>query len=181
MKLNKTKTNIRMWDNGINNPANRRQIKNITHAEKTSTLTTKLLRSPGSPGLIECGDFCRTLTIEECEQLQTMPIGYTAMLSKTQALKALGNGWTANVIEHLFNCMFGSLDRNEQIVCLSMYDGIGTGRYVLDKMGFKNITYYAYEIDKNAIKCAKSNYPDIIEMGDAFDVRQDNWKLLKTF
>lgn len=29
--------------------------------------------------------------------------------------------------------------KNEKIVVLSMYDGIGTGRYCLDKMGFTNI------------------------------------------
>lgn len=52
-----------------------------------------------------------------------------------------------------------------------MYDGIGTGRYCLDKMGFKNIKYYAYEIDKYAIQIAKTNYPDIIELGDAFQIR----------
>ena len=31
---------------------------------------------------------------------------------------------------------------NEEIVVLSMYDGIGTGRYCFDKMGYKNIKYY---------------------------------------
>lgn len=60
---------------------------------------------------------------------------------------------------------------------LSLYDGIATGRYCLEKLGYTNITYYAYEIDQHAIKCATTNYPDIIEMGDAFQVRADNWKL----
>lgn len=46
-----------------------------------------------------------------------------------------------------------------------------------DKMGFKNIKYFAYEIDKYAIKIANSNFPDIIQCGDAFDVRKDNWKI----
>ena len=56
---------------------------------------------------------------------------------------------------------------------LSMYDGIGTGRYCLDKMGFKCIRYFAYEIDKYAIQTATSNYPDIIQCGDAFQVRNE--------
>ena len=56
-----------------------------------------------------------------------------------------------------------------------MYDGIGTGRYCLDKMGYRNIRYYATEIDKNAIKIASHNYPDIMEFGDAFQVREDWW------
>ena len=62
-----------------------------------------------------------------------------------------------------------------------MYDGIGTGRYCLDKMGFTNVTYYAYEIDKPAMTVALSNYPDIIQLGDAFDLRRDDWALGKRF
>ena len=42
-------------------------------------------------------------------------------------------------------------------------------------MGFTNITYYAYEIDKYAISVAMDNYPDIIQCGDAFAVREENW------
>ena len=46
-------------------------------------------------------------------------------------------------------------------------------------MGYKNVKYYAYEIDKYAIKCATTNYPDIIEMGDAFQIKNNNWSLQK--
>lgn len=60
---------------------------------------------------------------------------------------------------------------------LSMYDGIGTGRYCLEQMGFTNIKYYAYEIDPYAIKISSSNYPDIIQLGDAFDLRKEDWAL----
>ena len=60
---------------------------------------------------------------------------------------------------------------------LSMYDGIGTGRYCLDKMGFTNVEYHAYEIDKYAMKIALSNYPDIIQHGDAFQVRSEKWNI----
>ena len=67
--------------------------------------------------------------------------------------------------------------KDEEIIVLSMYDGIGTGRYCLDKMGFTNVKYYAYEIDKYAMTIAKDNYPDIIECGDAFQVRNEDWKL----
>ena len=61
------------------------------------------------------------------------------------------------------------------------YYVIGTGRYCLDKMGFTNVTYYAYEIDKPAMTVALSNYPDIIQLGDAFDLRRDDWELGKRF
>ena len=118
----------------------------------------------------------RKLTAEECEKLQTMPVGYTAVKgnSNTQRLKQLGNGWTAEVIMHIMRQWNIPLD--EEIEVLSMYDGIGTGRYCLDALGYKNVTYKAAEIDKYAINVATTNYPDIIEIGDAFQVRNDDWE-----
>lgn len=113
----------------------------------------------------------------ECERLQTMPDGYTAAVSNSQRYKALGNGWTAEVIIHILNHALKDVPRDEELVVLSMYDGIATGRYCLDKMGFTNVRYYAYEIDPYPIKIAMSNYPDIIQCGDAFQVRNDDWKI----
>lgn len=120
----------------------------------------------------------RKLTPIECERLQTMPDNYTAAVSNAQRYKGLGNGWTAEVIIHILQGALKNVPKDEEIVVLSMYDGIGTGRYCLDKMGFTNVKYYAYEIDKYAIKVAMSNYPDIIQMGDAFQVREPNWNLI---
>ena len=119
----------------------------------------------------------RKLTVTECCRLQTMPDDYCRAVSASQAYKGLGNGWTAEVIIHILSGALKDVPRDEEIVVLSMYDGIGTGRYCLDKMGFTNVKYYAYEIDKYAIQIAKSNYPDIIECGDAFQVRNKDWKL----
>lgn len=123
----------------------------------------------------------RHYTPVECERLQTLPDGYTKAVSKTQRRKGLGNGWTAEVIIHILNGALKDVPRDEEIVVLSMYDGIGTGRYCLDKMGFTNITYYAYEIDEPAMKVALSNYPDIIQLGDAFNLRRDDWELGKVY
>lgn len=44
----------------------------------------------------------RKLTRLECERLQTVPDGYTSVVSDTQAIKMLGNGWTVDVIAHIF-------------------------------------------------------------------------------
>lgn len=124
----------------------------------------------------------RKLTVTECERLQTLPDGYAQKdnsVSKTQQYKGLGNGWTAEVIIHILNYALKDVPKDEEIIVLSMYDGIGTGRYCLDKMGFTNVKYYASEIDKYAIKIAQSNYPDIIEIGDAYQVREDDWSLEK--
>ena len=119
----------------------------------------------------------RKLTPVECERLQTLPDGYTRAVSNAQRYKGLGNGWTAEVIIHILNGALKDVPRDEEIVVLSMYDGIGTGRYCLDKMGFTNVRYYAYEIDKYAKQVAMSNYPDIIQMGDAFDLRHPDWTI----
>lgn len=120
-------------------------------------------------------EISRTMTVKEVSRLQTMPENYTKVLSKTRAFNALGNGWTAEIIIHIMESW--NIPKDEPLVVLSLYDGIATGRYCLEKMGYTNITYYAYEIDEYAIKCALDNYPDIIECGDAFQVREDNWKL----
>ncbi len=47
-------------------------------------------------------DGWRKLSPLECERLQTVPDGYTRAVSDTQRYKALGNGWTIDVITHLF-------------------------------------------------------------------------------
>lgn len=44
----------------------------------------------------------RKLTPTECERLQTVPEGYTNHVSNTQRYKMLGNGWTVDVIKHIF-------------------------------------------------------------------------------
>ena len=44
----------------------------------------------------------RKLTPLECERLQTVPEGYTDHVSNTQRYKMLGNGWTVDVIKHIF-------------------------------------------------------------------------------
>ena len=118
----------------------------------------------------------RKLTVTECCRLQTMPDDYCKAVSATQGYKGLGNGWTAEVIIHLLNHALKDVPRNEEIVVLSLYDGIGTGRYCLDKMGFTNVEYHAYEIDKYPMAIANDNYPDIIQHGDAFAVREDDWE-----
>lgn len=115
--------------------------------------------------------------IEVC-RLQTMPDNYCDCVSEKFAQKHMGNGWTAEVIIHILQGALKDVPRNEEIVVLSMYDGIGTGRYCLDKIGFTNIKYFAYEIDEYAKQIAMSNYPDIIQMGDAFQVREQGWTII---
>lgn len=47
----------------------------------------------------------RKLTPKECERLQTIPDNYTDCVSDTQRYKMLGNGWTVDVIAHIFGSL----------------------------------------------------------------------------
>ena len=51
------------------------------------------------------GKPCRRLTPLECERLQTVPDNYTESVSRTQRYKMIGNGWTVDVIAHIFSYM----------------------------------------------------------------------------
>ena len=45
--------------------------------------------------------YVRNLTIAECKKLQTIPEWFEFPVSKSQAAKQIGNGWTCDVITHL--------------------------------------------------------------------------------
>lgn len=49
---------------------------------------------------------------------------------------------------------------------LSLFDGISCGRVALERSGIPVERYVAYEIEQNAIKISKKNYPDIEHCGD---------------
>lgn len=51
------------------------------------------------------GKIIRKVTPEECEKLQTVPVGYTSCVSDSQRYKMLGNGWTVDVIAHILREM----------------------------------------------------------------------------
>ena len=54
-------------------------------------------------GIIENTSRIRRLTPLECERLQTVADNYTNHVSDSQRYKMLGNGWTVDIIVHIFN------------------------------------------------------------------------------
>ena len=74
--------------------------------DKTGTLNTKnnsgQLSFDSGTTLVPHETGYRKLTPIECERLQTVPDNYTAHVSNTQRYKMLGNGWTVDVIAHIF-------------------------------------------------------------------------------
>ena len=117
----------------------------------------------------------RKLTVTECKRLQTVPDTYAFPVSDTQAYKMLGNGWTVDVIAHIMSHFTGLTE--EPVEVLSMYDGMSCGHIALDKLGAAITAYYATEIDKYAIQTTQHNFPDTVQLGDAFQVRDNNWRL----
>ena len=57
---------------------------------------------------------------------------------------------------------------------LSLFDGMSCGQIALDKLGIPINKYFAAEIDKYAIQVAKSNYPDMVHLGDVKDIWVSN-------
>lgn len=87
---------IMQWPHGTNSGGYRAEDG------KTPTLTTS---SWESNNLLLNEGMVRKLTPEECETLQTVPVGYTSCVSDSQRYKMLGNGWTVDVIAHIFKSL----------------------------------------------------------------------------
>lgn len=115
----------------------------------------------------------RKLTVRECMRLQTVPETYVFPVSPSQAYKMLGNGWTVDVIAHIMGHFEGLTAGPVEV--LSMYDGMSCGHIALGKLGAEIASYHATEIDKFAIQTTQANFPDVVQLGDAFQVREDGW------
>ena len=119
--------------------------------------------------------FCiiRKLTVAECRRLQTIPDWYKMPCSTTQNYKMLGNVWTIETIKHILSHIPNIA--TEPIEVLSMYDGMSCGQIALKELGANVVRYYATEIDKYAIQTTQANFPDTVQLGDAFQVRDSKW------
>ena len=58
------------------------------------------------PKVIHTPNTWRKLSVLECERLQTVPDNYTEGVSNTQRYKMIGNGWTVDVIAHIFKGLY---------------------------------------------------------------------------
>jgi DNA-cytosine methyltransferase len=89
------------------------KVREITNAPiyevKDGFITVKGNKYPIK--LVDGFYIIRKLTVRECMRLQTVPEWYEWPVSKSQAYKMLGNGWTVEVIAHLLR---GCTPRNQQ-------------------------------------------------------------------
>lgn len=96
-----TPSRLKMWNEGLGRTNSIKSCANVSEADKIYTMMRKQDRAPNS-GLVALDNFCRYLTRKEMEKAQTVPIGYTNCLSFNQAQDVLGDGWTVDIIAHIF-------------------------------------------------------------------------------
>ena len=53
-----------------------------------------------------------------------------------------------------------------------MFDGMCCGMLALEKVGAKVVRYRASEIEQYAIDTVKLNYPNVEQIGNAFDIEK---------
>ena len=86
--------------NKIEQPRSR--IYNID-SEKLPTILKEQESKATDSIIIKQGYIYRYPTREEAEKMQTVPIGYTKVAKYNDAMGMLGNGWTVEVIKHIFS------------------------------------------------------------------------------
>jgi len=117
----------------------------------------------------------RKLTINEARKLQTIPDWVKMPISENQSYQQLGNGWTIEVIKNFLKNIPNI--ENEEILVLSMYDGMGGGFISLKELGANIKEYISVEIDKYCNMTLDANIPNRTAFLDAFDVRDKDSEL----
>lgn len=80
-------------------PKSQNRRGRVSH-DKTNTLNTAC-----NYGVVVNGNL-RELNITEYERLQTLPDGYTSLVSLNQRKNMIGNGWTVDVISYIFKNIY---------------------------------------------------------------------------
>lgn len=78
------------------------QVKILDQKSRALT-TSQAISNSGATNVKYSDTEYYTLTPLECERLQTLPDNYTAGFCDTQRYKTIGNGWTVEVISHIFS------------------------------------------------------------------------------
>ena len=94
-------------------------VKRVYHTDGKSPTLTTMGGGHREPKILTSDTTWRKLTVTECERLQTVPEGYTNHVSNTQRYRMLGNGWTVDVVSHIFA---GIYESNQQTFTKSFFD-----------------------------------------------------------
>jgi len=97
----------------FNNPPHNNKFKQTATIHYNTKKSNTLLAYAGDKtrgiGIHNDSLQWRKLTPIECERLQTVPDNYTNHVSNSQRYKMLGNGWTVDVIAHIFSFLKESM------------------------------------------------------------------------
>ena len=93
--------NRRLDENGVRKD-NQLELPFTKQLEVSSADKSNCLTTVQKDNVVVHRELYRKLTPLECERLQTVPDNYTNHVSKTQRYKMLGNGWTVDMIAHIF-------------------------------------------------------------------------------
>jgi site-specific DNA-cytosine methylase/intein/homing endonuclease len=108
--------------------------------------------------------YIRRLTPAECARLQTIPEWYDfSGVSDSGVYFATGNGWNVETIKHCFSFMpeFG-----RPVRVWSLFDGMACCAIALKELGIPVEVYVSSEVEKNDLALERSNFPDIVQVGD---------------
>jgi DNA (cytosine-5)-methyltransferase 3A len=87
------------------------QIRTLDQKSRALT-TSQSISNSGATNVKYSDTEYYSLTPLECERLQTLPDNYTEGICKTARYKAVGNGWTVDVIAHIFKALKVAIDNN---------------------------------------------------------------------
>lgn len=105
----------------------------------------------------------RQLTVRECERLQTLPDDYTDVpnITSRQRYAALGNGWTVDVIAHIFSFMKEgcNMEKREKIIIGTLFKlKSETNIYTVLYCGKVGNKYLLYNRNLKTFKLVKSTW-----------------------
>ena len=86
-------------------------------------------------------------------------------ISNASRYKMLGNGWTVDVIAHIFRNL-----PDKEYEVLSLFDGMSCGQLALKRANKSVSKYMASEVDKYAMKVTQANFPNTVQLGDVRDI-----------
>ena len=107
-KMGAVKVGGKGFDDLVKIEANSHLLKNITDTDsKANAFLATSHKGAWANGmtLVEKGYRIRRITPTEAARLQTVPEYYHWTCSETQQYRLLGNGWTVEVIKHIFSFM----------------------------------------------------------------------------
>lgn len=89
---------------------------------KSKTLCSQAGGGGAKAGLYFVDGVVKNLTVSGAEKLQTLPVGYTKAIKPEKGISVCGNGWTVDVIAHIFKGL--KIQNEAQEPCSSFWEEV---------------------------------------------------------